>query len=249
MTPGVFVAVLGAGVAAGAINTVVGSGTLITFPVLLALGIPPLTANVSNTIGLAPGGISGAVGYRHQLVGQRGRAATLAVVALVGGLLGAVLLLTLPSSVFKRALPGLILAACVLVLLQALSRRLASRWRAASGKGGWGLRGGTLAVAVYGGYFGAAQGVILMSILPMALHDGLQRLNALKNVLAMAANLAAAIVFVAAAPVSWPAAAAVAAGSIVGGQVGARVGMRLSPGVLRGVIVAVGVAAALRLLV
>jgi|SRR5579862_57744 len=251
MTPGALAAALGAGVAAGTINTVVGSGTLVSFPVLLALGLPPLTANVSNTIGLAPGNISGVIGYRRQLLGQERRAVTLAVVSVTGGLVGAALLLLFPASVFKRAVPVLILAACVLVLLQPLVRRLASRWQAAPspGTGGWAVRAGVLAVAVYGGYFGAAQGVILMGILPLALHDDLQRLNALKNVLTMSANLAAAVLFAVEASVSWPAAAAVAVGSIIGGQVGARVGLRLSPAVLRAVVVAVGVAAAVRLLV
>lgn len=251
MRPDELLAIFAAGVAAGSINTVVGSGTLITFPVLLALGLPPLTANVSNTVGLAPGGISGVVGYRTELKGQGRRAATLAIASLAGGLAGAALLIAFPASAFRRAVPVLILVASVLVLVQPLVSRLVSRWRArpSSGSGGWGLRCGVFVVAIYGGYFGAAQGVVLMGMLPIALPENIQRLNALKNVLAMSANLAAAVLYAAVAPVSWPAAAAVAVGSIVGGQVGARLGMRMSPVVLRTVVVAVGVAAAIRLLV
>lgn len=251
MTPAALAAIFGAGVAAGTINTVVGAGTLVTFPVLLALGLPPIQANVSNTVGLAPGGISGTLGYRRELKGQRRRALPLAIAALAGGLAGAALLLAFPASVFKRTVPVLILAACALVLLQPLVRRFIARRKSTptSGNGGWPMRIGAFAVAVYGGYFGAAQGVILMGLLPIAIHDNLQRLNALKNVLSTAANLAAAVVYVAATSISWPAAAAIALGSIVGGQIGARVGLRLSPGLLRVVVVAVGVAAAVRLLV
>lgn len=249
MTPADAAAALAAGVACGTINTVVGSGTLVTFPVLLALGYSPLVANVSNTVALVPGGASGVVGYRRELEGQRRRVAVLGAAALVGGLVGAALLLELPPSAFKKAVPVLILVACVLVLLQPLVRRVVeARGRGGTEHGGWVVRIGVFLNAIYGGYFGAAQGVVLMSLLGTALRDSLQRLNALKNVLALSANLAAAVVYAVAAPVSWPIAGVLTAGTIVGGYVGAKIGRRLPPRVLRGLIVLIGVVAAVRLL-
>lgn len=249
MSPLDLLAAVGAGIACGGINAVVGSGTLVTFPVLLALGYSPLVANVSNTVGLVPGGLSGVAGYRRELVGQERRVVTLGVAALLGAGVGAALLLELPASVFKGAVPVLILVACVLVLLQPMVRRFtAARGVGGTRDGGWGVRAGAFLVAIYGGYFGAAQGVILMSMLGTALHDGIQRLNALKNVLALAANVAAGIIYAFVAPVAWPIAGALAAGTLMGGYVGARVGRRLSPKVLRGAIVVIGVVAAVRLL-
>lgn len=249
MTPADAAAALGAGIACGTINTVVGSGTLVTFPVLLALGYSPLVANVSNTVAVAPGGASGVVGYRRELRGQRRRVVTLGLAGLAGGLVGAALLLALPASVFKGAVPVLILVACALVLLQPLVRRVVeARGRGGSEHGGWGVRVGVFLNAIYGGYFGAAQGVILMSLLGMTLSESLQRLNALKNVLAFAANIAAAVVFAVAAPVSWPIAGVLTVGTIVGGYIGAKIGRRLPPRVLRGLIVLIGVVAAVRLL-
>ncbi len=250
MTPEAAAAAVAAGIAAGTINTVVGSGTLITFPVLLGIGYAPLVANVSNSIGLVPGNVTGAIGYRRELQGQRRRVLELAGAATIGGLIGAILLLELPASVFRRALPALILVACGLVVVQPLLRRLVPRAEEEPGAvARWALRLGSMVIAVYGGYFGAAQGVILMSVLGLGLRETLQRLNAVKNVLALAANAAAGVVFVVAGPVSWPAAGAIAGGSIVGGALGARIGRRLSPAVLRGLVVAVGLAAAVRLLV
>jgi uncharacterized protein len=243
------VAVLAAGVFAGAINTIVGSGTLVTFPVLLAVGYDPLIANVSNTIGLVPGSISGAVGYRAELAGQRGRIGVLVGAALIGGITGAVLLLSLPSDVFDAVVPALIALAVVLVIVQPrLARALAARRARARPHGGPPLWGGVLGTGIYGGYFGAAQGVILLALLGITIPDeGLQRLNALKNVLAAFINGVAAIVFVVFASVAWLPAVLLAAGSAAGGQLGAQVGRRLSPVILRGVIVVVGVAAIVQL--
>ncbi|MGH9083009.1 MAG: sulfite exporter TauE/SafE family protein [Acidimicrobiales bacterium] len=249
MTPADLAAAFGAGIACGGINAVVGSGTLVTFPVLLALGYSPLVANVSNTVGLVPGGFSGVAGYRRELEGQGRRIATLGAAALIGGTVGAALLLELPASVFKGAVPVLILVACALVLLQPVARRVAAaRGVGGTGNGGWPLRFGAFLVAIYGGYFGAAQGVVLMSMLGTALHDGIQRLNALKIVLALASNVAAAIVYAVVAPVAWPIAGALAAGTLLGGYGGAKIGRRLSPKVLRGAIVVIGVVAAVKLL-
>jgi uncharacterized protein len=240
-------AVLLAGVAAGTINTVVGSGTLITFPTLLAFGVPPVTANVSNTIGLVPGSVSGAIGYRRELVGQRARLIRLASASLLGGVVGAVLLLALPEEAFSAIVPVLIGLGCLLVVLQpTISRRVALR---REGRGTvhehgplwvWVL---VFATGVYGGYFGAAQGVLLMAVMGIGIQETLQRLNAVKNVLAGLVNGVAAVIFMAVAEVDWVVAALIAVGSVVGGQVGATVGRRLPPLALRIVIVLVGVAA------
>ena len=242
------VAVLLAGAAAGTINTVVGSGTLITFPTLLAIGIPPVTANVSNNIGLVPGSLSGAIGYRRELRGQRPRLLRLGAASLLGGAHGAVLLLVLPAAAFDAIVPVLIGLGCVLVLLQPwVSARVAAR---AAARGVERPEHGALWVwvlvflaGIYGGYFGAAQGVILMAILGVGLQESMQRNNATKNVLALLVNAVAAVLFIALADVDWAIAGLIALGAVVGGQIGATVGRRLPPVVLRGVIVTVGVAA------
>ncbi|QZY27630.1 sulfite exporter TauE/SafE family protein [Nocardioides coralli] len=247
MTVAEAVVVLLAGVAAGTINTVVGSGTLITFPTLLAFGVPPVTANVSNNVGLVPGSVSGAIGYRAELRGQRERLLRLGSASLVGGTAGAVLLLVLPSAAFDAIVPGLIGLGVVLVVLgPTVARRVAERAALNGGLPEHGAAWVWPAVAlagVYGGYFGAAQGVLLMAVLGIGVTDTLQRHNATKNVLAGIVNAVAAVVFVVAADVDWALAALIGAGAVVGGQLGATVGRRLPPSVLRGVIVVVGVTA------
>jgi len=242
------VAIFAAGGAAGTINTVVGSGTLLTFPLLLAFGYEPVTANVSNTIGLVPGSVAGAYGYRAELGGQRRRVLWLAIASLLGGIVGAVLLLVLPASAFKEIVPVFIAAALVLVLVQPwLTRRLAGRHDHPLHARGV-LPLSLFAIGVYGGYFGAAQGILLLAVLGLSLSDPLQRINAIKNVLAGLTNAVAGVVFViAASHVSWAVAGLLAAGSLLGGHLGARVARRLSPPVLRGAIVVVGVAAILKL--
>jgi len=239
------VAVLFAGLAAGAINTVVGSGTLITFPTLIAFGVPPVTANVSNTIGLVPGVASGTVGYRRELKGQRARAIRLGSASVLGGIAGAVLLLSLPEGAFSAIVPALVLVGLLLVVLQPrISAWVDRRHEGARGEfGPWWVWPAVFGTAVYGGYFGAAQGVILMGVLGIGIADGLQRLNGLKNVLAGLVNGVAGVIFVVVADVDWTVVALIAAGSIVGGQLGATVGRRLSPFVLRIVIVVVGLVA------
>jgi uncharacterized membrane protein YfcA len=239
------VVVLLAGMAAGTINAVVGSGTLITFPTLLAFGVPPVTANVSNTIGLVPGVASGVVGYRRELRGQRARSIRLGSASVAGGIVGAILLLWLPADAFSAIVPALILVGLLLVVLQPrISAWTAARHEGAHGDfGPWWVWPAVLGTGVYGGYFGAAQGVILMGVLGIGIADGLQRLNGLKNVLAGLVNGVAGVIFVVVADVDWTVVALIAAGSIVGGQLGATVGRRLSPGVLRVVIVVVGLVA------
>ncbi|MGH8974889.1 MAG: sulfite exporter TauE/SafE family protein [Acidimicrobiia bacterium] len=245
------VAVFAAGVGAGAINAVVGSGTLITFPVLLAVGYAPVVANVSNTVGLAPGSASAAYGYRRDLAGQGARLVRLGVASLSGGITGALLLLVLPDRAFKAIVPALIALACVLVVSQpALTRRL----RRLSGEAPapaqvppWPFVA-VYGAGIYGGYFGAAQGVLLIGILGLALHENLQRINAAKNVLAGLVNLVAAVVFLFSAEIAWEPAVLIALGSVLGGQIGALVGRRLPPAVLRGFIVVIGVLAMVKLL-
>jgi uncharacterized membrane protein YfcA len=250
MGPGEIIAIALAGLAAGTVNTVVGSGTLITFPVLLAFGYSPVTANVSNTIGLVPGSVSGAVGYRRELSGQRRRALRLGSCSVLGACVGAVLLLVLPASAFKAIVPAFIAAALVLVVLQPrINRRLAERKSRVAHEHGILTPLAVFATGIYGGYFGAAQGVLLLGILGVALPQSLQRTNGLKNVLAGLANGVAGLIFAFAAHVAWAPAALIAVGSIVGGQVGATYGRRLSPDALRGLIVVVGTAAIVKLLV
>jgi uncharacterized membrane protein YfcA len=240
---------LAAAFCAGGINAIVGSGSLITFPTLLAIGYAPVTANVSNTIGMTFGGLSGAVGYRRELEGQRQRALTLGSASLLGGITGAVLLLTLPSVVFDEVVPVLIIGACVLVVVQPrLSRFVAERRARPVEHGGVELWIGIFFTGVYGGYFGAAQGVILLALLGIFIADHLQRLNGVKNVLAAVANGVAAVFFVFAAHVAWEVVVVIAVGSVIGGQVGAHFGRRLNPTVLRAVIVVVGLVAAVKLL-
>jgi uncharacterized protein len=247
-------ALLCAGAAAGLINTVVGSGTLITFPTLLALGVPPVIANVSNTVGLAPGSLSGAWATGQELTGQRRLLLWLGTASLLGGIAGALLLLWLPSAAFDAIVPALIGLGCVLVILQPfISARLAIR-RARLGAGGGSVHGSILLwlavafVGVYGGYFGAAQGVLLIAILGIGLSESLLKTNAIKNVLATIVNSIASVVFVIVSEVNWPAAIAIAVGSVLGAQVGGKVGRKLPPIVYRVIIVCVGIAAIVSLL-
>jgi uncharacterized membrane protein YfcA len=242
------VAIFAAGIAAGTINTVVGSGTLVTFPVLLTFGYAPVVANVSNTVGLVPGSASGAWGYRQELAGQRRRAQPLVAASLLGGVVGSILLLTLPASAFKRIVPAFIVIALALIVFQSrLSRALRVRRSSGGETAGAVATGAVFCSGVYGGYFGAAQGILLLAILGLSVEDDLQRINALKVVLAGLVNLVAGVVFVFAAHVAWGAAGLIAVGSILGGVLGARYGRRLPPVALRAVIVAVGIVAIVRL--
>jgi uncharacterized protein len=245
------VAIFAAAVAAGAINAVVGSGSLITFPTLLAFGFAPVTANVSNNIGVIPGNISASFGYRKELTGQRGRLLPLGIASLTGALTGAIALLALPAGVFKLVVPVLIIGGCVLVVLQPrLSAWVASRQagRPESGRTSPVLVAGVFLTGVYGGYFGAAQGVILVGLLGVFLADNLQRINAGKNVLVTIVNATAAIIFICFAHVAWLAVALIAAGSGIGGLIGARVGRRLPPLALRIIIVIIGLISAVKLI-
>ncbi len=243
-------AIFAAGIAAGTINTVVGSGTLVTFPVLLGFGYAPVVANVSNTIGLVPGSVAGAAGYRRELRGQRRRSIPLAAASLLGAVIGATLLLTLPASAFKAIVPAFIAVALVLIVFQPrLSRALAAQGKhVARENPGSATTVAVLVSGIYGGYFGAAQGILLLSILGLTIADNLQRQNALKVVLTGLVNLTSGVIFAFAAHVAWDAAGLIAAGSVLGGILGARGARRLPAPVLRLVIVGVGVFAIIRLL-
>ena len=249
MTIGAMLAILAAAIAAGAINAVVGSGSLITFPTLLAFGFTPVVANVSNNIGLVPGNISSVFGYREELSGQRGRLIRLSIASCAGSLAGAAALLALPEGVFQVVVPALIIVACVLVVLQPrLSAWVAARGKDRAEHGGPLLFAGVFLAGAYGGYFGAAQGVLVIGLLGVFLTEPLQRINAAKNVLVTVVNASAAAVFVIFAHVAWMAVLLVATGSTAGGLIGARVGRRLPPLALRIMIVVIGVIAAIKLI-
>jgi hypothetical protein len=239
-------AVLAAGFTAGGVNAIVGSGSLVTFPVLLAVGFAPVTANVSNSVGLVFGNFSAVWGYRRELVGQRERALFGGTGTALGAITGGILLLTLPEGVFETVVPVLILLACALMVVRPkpkLSHGSLSHHRKVA------LLAIGFAVGVYGGYFGAAQGVILLAALRFLIPDSLQRLNGLKNVMVGVANGVAAILFIIVAHVAWDAAALIAVGSITGAQLGARHGRRIPDETLRWTVVTVGVAVAIVLFV
>lgn len=250
--------VLLAGVLAGGINAVVGSGTLVTFPALLAVGLPPVTATISNSLGLVPGNLAGAVGYRRELTGLGSMVRRLLPASALGALTGSFLLLHLPASAFGAVVPVLVGAAVVLVATQPLITARLARRRSRAGTAGAGaavdantVRGkrfaglllGAYATGSYGGYFSASQGVLQMGIFGLLVPLPLQRLNAVKNVLVLAVNAVAALAYVltASSRVDWSAAGLVACGSLVGASIGARYGRRLPSAVLRGGIVLLGV--------
>lgn len=244
--------ILLAGLGAGTINAIVGSGSLITFPTLLLLGYPPLVANVSNNIGMVAGGVTSSVGYRRELAGHAHFLRRTIPLSLLGSVLGAVLLLWLPPEAFRAIVPALILLALVLVLA---GPRLQARALAAHVEGAepawhhWALGVGVFVAGVYGGYFGAAQGVLLMGVLSILSSEPLQRLNGFKNVLALVVNSVAAVMFLLLArhDVEWAVVALIAGGTFLGGFLGAGVGRRLPPAVLRVVIVLVGVVAIVKM--
>jgi uncharacterized membrane protein YfcA len=247
VSPAEIAAIFAAGLGAGLINAVVGSGTLFTFSTLVALGVPPVVANVSNTVGLVPGSISAAVGYRRELVGQRARVMRLASASLIGGILGAVLLLALPDRAFSAIVPVLIGLGIALVLFQRpISARVAARHERTGGLpefGAWWVWPGVLVCGIYGGYFGAAQGVLLMAVMGLGVPETLQRLNGVKNVLAAIVNAIAGVIFIAVAEVDWQVVAVIAVSSVIGAQIGARYGRRLPDAALRAAIVTVGTVA------
>jgi uncharacterized protein len=254
--------VLVAGVGAGLMNSVVGAGTLLTFPVLLLIGLPPVTANVSSTVGLVTGSVAGAYGYRATLKGRGALVGQLVVLSVVGGTVGGVLLVALPTEAFERVIPWLLLASAVLAVLQpriataVVLRRTRRSQRLERSGGGEErvaltplLATGVLLATVYGGYFGAAVGVILLVLLGILLGGSMNELNGIKNVLSGAANLVAALLFVAVAEVDWTVAVLIAIGAGIGGTLGGRYGPRLSATAMRALIVVIALAAAVSRLV
>ena len=242
-----------AGVAAGAINTVVGSGTLITFPTLIAFGYAAVTANISNDIGLVAGGFSGTWGYRRELRGSRRLLLRLGPASLLGSVAGAVLLIKLPASAFATIVPVLIGIGLVLVVVGPwLQRRaLAAHSDLDTVPRRVVLTLGVFGAGIYGGYFGAAQGVILTGLMSALLPHDIQRITAIKNLLATIVNTVSAITFLLIAfdRINWWVALLIAIGSFLGGLLGARVGRRLPQWGLRAVIVVIGVAAIVHQLV
>ena len=237
-------------VAAGFVNAVAGGGTLISFPTLTALGLPVVAANVTNTLAVAPGALGGLVTLRGQLAGQGARLARLAPTAFLGGLTGGYLLLHTDEALFRRLVPWLILGATALLaaqerlrawLLRRLARDADGPDAAAPGRHGEALA--TVAVfgaSIYGGYFGAGLGVIVLAVLGLVLHDSLTRLNASKQAIGFAANLAAALLFAVGGPVHWAAAGVMAVGAIAGGAVGGHLAGRIRASTLRTLVVAIG---------
>jgi uncharacterized membrane protein YfcA len=236
-----FLLVLAGGLVAGTANTVAGGGSLLTFPLLVALGLPPLDANVTNTLGIAPAGLGGVLGFRRELARQRGRLLALLPFSVAGAAAGAVLLLRTPAHAFSRVVPVLIVLACVALLLQhRIARTLVGRHRRRS----WILGGGMAVIAVYGGYFGAAVSVLVLALLAVTVDDTLPRINAVKVPLAGTMNLVSGIVFAFFAPVHWVYVLVLAPATLMGGRIGASMARRIPGRPLRLGVVALGLVAA-----
>jgi uncharacterized membrane protein YfcA len=238
----------GAGFGAGVVNAVAGGGSLITFPALLAAGYPSVAANVTNSVAVLPGYVGGSLAYRRELGDQGARIRTLALTCAAGAATGAALLLVGPASVFEAIVPWLILTACAMLALQP---RVAA-WIARRGTGGpspLALHAALFLATVYGGYFGAGLGIMLLAILGVFVDDGLQRLNALKGVMSLLVAIVSAVGFAVFGPIAWDAAAIVGVTCLLGGAAGVSVARRLPAAVLRGVVVAYGVVVAIVLLV
>ena len=243
LTPARLALLAAAGFAAGAVNAVAGGGSLISFPALLAAGYGSVTANVTNAVAVLPGYLGGSIGYRHELAGQRPRAVALSVTSAVGAVAGAALLIESPAHVFRQIVPFLILGSCALLAAQpAIARRLGPAARRGEEHLSVRLHAMQLAASVYGGYFGAGLGILLLAVLGLGMNESLHRLNALKGLLSLVIGVAAVAWFALFGPVAWGTAAVMAAASLVGGRAGVGLARRLSAQVLRWVIIAFGVA-------
>jgi uncharacterized membrane protein YfcA len=236
----------GAGLAAGAINSVAGGGSLVSFPALIATGMPTLSANVTNLIAVTPGYVGGTLGYRDELRGQRARAQRLGVAVVLGALAGAAILLVAPDDAFDLLAPFLVLVACAALAFQprlvraARARHLDERASA--------LPLIAFAGGIYGGYFGAGLGIMLLALLSAFVDDDLQRLNAIKGVLSLVVSVAAALVLAVLGPVRWGACAIIAVTSLLGGRAGVVLAKRLQPQTLRYAVASYGVVVATVLL-
>jgi hypothetical protein len=250
LTPAHIVFLLLGGLSAGIVNGVAGGGSLISFPLLLALGYPALTANITNTVGIWPGYVGGAAGFRNEIGGQSGRLVRLSPIAVIGGIAGAILLLTTSSAAFRSLAPWLVLGASLLFAAQPLLKRaLGGSAHAPPRTRPLLLSGGTFVASVYGGYFGAGLGVMLLAILGLALPDSIVRTSGLRTAVSMLVNGVAAAVFLIHGGLAWRAVGLLAAGSLGGGWIGARVALSIPAVALRIVVVAVGLATAVKLLV
>lgn len=227
---------------AGVMNAVAGGGTLVTFPSLLAAGLSPVSANVTSTVALYPGQISSSLVYRGHLGEVQSRIAFFAVPALLGGTVGSALLLLLPERTFAAVVPWLILFACALLALQNPIRRALARFPHADHPAALWLA--QLGISIYGGYFGAGIGILMLAAMGLLLKEGLQHANALKNLNALFTNSAAVVLFVAIADVRWAEAAVMAISSLGGGWIGAHFAQRLPPALMRGIAIAIGLVAA-----
>ena len=237
--------IIGAAALAGALNVLVGGGSLITYPTLLALGYPPVLANVSNNLGLIPGNAAGVLAYRPLLAGHRAPLLALVPASLLGGLSGAILLLALPAKLFAAVVPLLIALASMLMALQPRIRAWIERRQAQQPDTGLPLLAGVYLAGLYGGYFGAAQGVLLLAVMAVGLDENLQRLNGFKNALVLIVNGTAALVFIGFTRVDWQVAALIAVGTAAGGWLGGRFGRRIPEPLMRRTIVATGLVVAL----
>jgi uncharacterized protein len=249
MLSGLDFMVLGfAAVAAGAINALAGGGTLITFPTLLALGVPPITANVTNTVALCPGFMGGILAQLKDLSGQKRRFWTFLSASMIGGVIGSILLLRTGERSFMAIVPFLILgASCLLAVQGAIRMWLARRSVKEDPKPRsetWALILIGLA-AIYGGYFGVAMSVVVLSLLGLMINDSLTRLNAIKQTVAFGANGAAAVIFIFSGRIAWTIALVMAAGALIGGTLGGRLAGHIKPEALRWTVVSIGIALAI----
>ncbi len=238
-----FLAALGA----GAVNALAGGGSILTFPALIAAGLPPLSANVTNTVALFPGYVGGVIGQARDLKGQGRRLLLLIPAALIGGLAGGLFILASSERLFEALVPWLLLGGCALLAAQDRLRAVLQRRAGVLGLG-WAIIPVLLA-AIYGGYFGAGLSVIFLALLGLTIDDSLTRLNGLKQALALGANLSAAVLFLASDKLIWSAAAAMAVGALIGGAAGGRLASVISPKALRAIVIAIGVGAALLFLI
>ncbi len=232
-------------VAAGVVNAVAGGGTLITFPALLATGVPPVAANATNTVALFPGQLASSLAYKSHIADERRRALVLSVPSIIGGILGAILLLELPEKTFALAVPWLIIFACVVLAFQTQLKRVVASARHANHPAA--LWVAQLLIATYGGYFGAGIGILMLAAMGILLPSSIQHANALKVLFSLLINAVAAVIFVAKGAVHPPEAVLMAIASIIGGFVGARLAQRLPPAGMRGFAIAVGLYAAGRM--
>ncbi|WP_341953657.1 sulfite exporter TauE/SafE family protein [Salinibacterium sp. TMP30] len=258
MIPWDVVVLAGAGLLAGMVNAMAGGGTLISFPILLGLGMPAVVANVTSAVGLSSGYLGAAIEYRRELNGQGARMWALVPFALVGGLLGAIVLLLAPAAIFRAAAPYLVLSSCALMAAQPILSRLVKKRAVAREKERptttiphttISVRVGVLLAGIYGAYFGAGLGILLLAVLGILIDDSLQRLNGLKAALSLAVNFVSVTLFILSGHVSWVAAGTIFAAAAIGGIVGARVARVLSPAVLRTSVIIFGLVVAVVLLV